>query len=109
MPAWHPNAHPLSPLSTAHHPQGCRLVNLDSIQTTVLGVGVGGGGRAYCCKQGKGAAGSATPWPSQSPPRVLPLEERDGYVTHALICSLWGDTKGPGTRGQRKVPGGRES
>ena len=31
MPAWHPNAHPLSPLSTVGGPpQWCLLVNLDS-------------------------------------------------------------------------------
>lgn len=55
MPAWHPNAHPLSPLSTVGGPpQWCLLVNLDSIQTTILGVGMGGG-RAYCCKQGRGS------------------------------------------------------
>lgn len=60
---WHPGAHPLPPLSTARPPQGCLLVNLDSIQTTILGAGVGGGGRAYCCKQGEGAVGAATPSP----------------------------------------------
>lgn len=52
-------------VNVVHYPptQGCLRVNLDSIQTTNLGVGVGGGGHAYCCKQGKRAAGDATPSP----------------------------------------------
>lgn len=56
-----------TPVPTPRHPvhcpppQGCPLVNLDSVHTTVLGAGVGGGGRAYCCKQGEGAVGAATP------------------------------------------------
>lgn len=97
MPAWHPSAHPLSPFSTAHlPPQGHLLVNLDSIQTTVLGVGVGGGGRAYCCKQGEGAAAGASPLPLESPPCVLPREERGGGAAHASICSRGGLVVSPG-------------
>lgn len=98
------------PLSTACSPQGCLFVNLDSIQTTVLYVGVEGGGLAYCCKQGKGQP-EALPLTHLVPsPSSAPEESDRGHLPCFLfslrhICLL-GDKEGghqgsgKGTRGQ---------
>lgn len=109
MPVWHPSA----PLSTACSPQGCLFVNLDSIQTTVLYVGVEGGGHAYCCKQGEGQP-EAPPLTHLVPSPCSAPEESDRGHLPCFICSLWGifascGTKREGTKGQEKVPGARES
>lgn len=52
MPVWHPDAHPC-PLPAP--PQGCLFVNLDSIQTTVLYVGVEGEDMLIAVNRGRGS------------------------------------------------------
>lgn len=104
------------PLSTACSPQGCLFVNLDSIQTTVLCVGVGGGGHAYCCKQGKREPEAPplthlVPSPCSAPPpprRVTGGTSQASFVLSGAYVPLGGQ-RGRGTEGRGKVPGGRES
>lgn len=105
-----PNAHPLSPLSTAPGVSTCKL-GFDPNHNP--GSRSWGGGHAYCCKQRKGQWAVPPPCPSSPLPMFCPWKRVMG-VPPMLQCSLWGilslrGTMREGTRGQRKVPGGRES
>lgn len=104
MPAWHPVPTPVLPLSAARLP-GVSTCKLGFNPNHNPGVRMGGGGRAYCCKQGKGTAGDATPSPPSPLPVFCPRKTGLG-VSSALRSSLCGDEPGgrwgseKGTKGQ---------
>lgn len=108
MPAWHPVPTPVLPLSAARLP-GVSTCKLGFNPNHNPGVRMGGGGRAYCCKQGKGTAGDATPSPPSPLPVLCPRKTGLGVSSALRFARLPAGTNREGAGDQRKVPRGRES
>lgn len=102
------------PLATPVHclpPQGCLLVNLDSIQTTILQVGVGEEDVLIAVNRGRGQRAVLPPCPFSPLPMFCPWRRGMGRLS-CFACCLWGifvslgdkrgghQGSGKGTRGQ---------
>lgn len=103
MPARHPAPAPRCPCPLPA-PPGVSTCKLGFNPNHNPGVRVGGGGRAYCCKQGKGTR--AMPTPPHLVPSPFSAPRRQGWgclPRFDLLVSA--GTKREGAGDQRKVPG----